>query len=221
LTVRRPLSPAAQQGIKAGLGLLTAFVGLRATWISLGGGFGPVMKQLVIVVLAMILGRLAGRGLGLQKLSNRLGQFAKTKISEAGGAGRRRFNDGFIVCAVLFCVGPMAILGAVQDGLASQWQTLAIKAALDGLVAMAFVPMFGWGVLVAVIPVVAFQGTVTLGSAALAPYLQQHALLDAVTATAGLLVFSIALVIWEVKKVEFADYLPSLAFAPLLAWVWR
>jgi uncharacterized membrane protein YqgA involved in biofilm formation len=86
---------------------------------------------------------------------------------------------------------------------------------------MAFVATFGWGVILAVIPVVAYQGTITLCARLLAPYLQSNALIDSINATGGLLVFSIALVILEIKRVDLADYLPSLAYAPLLTWLWR
>jgi uncharacterized protein len=79
--------------------------------------------------------------------------------------------------------------------------------------------MFGWGVLFSLVPVVAYQGTITLGARALAPHLQLQ-LIDSINATGGLLVFSVALVILEIKKVELADYLPALAVAPLLTWVW-
>jgi uncharacterized protein len=216
----KQLPASAQQLSKVGLGVLTIFVGLKITWGSLGGGSGHVMKQLVIVVLAMTVGRITGHWLGFQRLSNRLGQFAKEKISSAGAGAGRRFTDGFITCAVLYCVGPMSILGALQDGVGARWQVLGIKAVMDGLTTMAFVPMFGWSAMLAVVPVVAYQGTLTLGAVALASHWQQP-LLDSVNATAGLLVFSIALVILEIKKVELADYLPSLAFAPLLTWVWK
>ncbi len=220
LIARKPLSPAAQQGLKAVLGVLTIFVGLKMTWTSLAGGSGSGLKQLVIVVLAMILGRLTGQLAGLQKLSNRLGQIAKEKMSAAGSGAKQRLSEGFIICTVLYCVGPMAILGAVQDGLAGQWQVLGLKAVIDGLATMAFVSTFGWSVMLSVVPLVAYQGTLTLGAMVLAPHLQP-AWLNSVNATSGLLVFSVALVMLGIKKVELADYLPSLAFAPLLTWVWR
>ena len=221
LTVTRQLSPARQFALKGILGLLVIYVGLKTTLTSLGGGLWPITKQLLIVVLALTLGRLTGKLLRLQSLSNRLGQYAKQKIAAAGGADAHRFSEGFITCTLLFCVGPMAILGAVQDGLTGQWQTLGIKAVMDGLATMAFVATFGWGAMMAVVPVVVYQGTLTLGTRILEPFLQQHDLVNSLNATGGLLVFCIALVILELKKVELADYLPSLAFAPLLTWLWK
>jgi len=221
LTARKAISPSTQQVLKVGLGALTVFVGLRLSWVSLGGGYSPVLKQLVILVLALTLGRFAGRLLRLQKFSNRLGQFAKDRIASASADQGRRFSDGFVTCALLFCVGPLAILGALQDGLNGQWQTLAIKAVMDGLATMAFVSMFGWSAMLSVVPVVAYQGTLTLAAKLLEPFLEQHALLNSFNITSGLLIFSVALVILELKRVELADYLPSLAFAPLITWMWK
>ncbi len=91
---------------------------------------------------------------------------------------------------------------------------------MDGLAMLGFVPIFGWGSLLAALPVLAFQGTLTLLSTRfLGPFLTTHGLMDSVNATGGLLVFCVGLVIFELKKIELADYLPSLAFAPLLAWL--
>lgn len=220
LTVTKHLSAPQQVALKGLMGVATVYVGLRLTVTSLGGGFGAIAKQVTIVVLALILGRLTGRLLRLQKSLNPLGQHAKERISKAGSTGAKNFSDGFVTCTLLFCLGPMAIVGSVLDGLHGQWHTLAIKALMDGLATMVFVTTFGWGALVSVVPVVAYQGTITLLARALVPLLSDP-LLDSINATGGLLVFCIALIILELKKVELADYLPSLAFAPLLTWLWR
>jgi uncharacterized membrane protein YqgA involved in biofilm formation len=95
---------------------------------------------------------------------------------------------------------------------------------MDGLATMAFVGTFGWGAILAVVPVVAYQGTISLAAKALEPFLRDPInapLLNALNATGGLLVFCIALIILELKKIELADYLPSLAWAPFIAWLWK
>ena len=221
LTVTRQLSPAKQSMLKVGMGAFTVFLGLKMTLLSLDGSFGHRVKQLVVVVLALILGKLAGRSLHLQKSSNRLGHFAKEKLSQARPGNPERFSNGLITCAILFCVGPIAFLGALADGLESNWKILAVKALMDGLAMMTFVKVFGWGAMLSVISVVAYQGTITLCVHALEPFLRQHDLAAPITATAGLLIFCIALIILELKKIELADYLPSLIFAPLLTLLVR
>ncbi len=224
LTLRRPLTAPTPDALKGARGVLVIFVGLKTTWTSLGGGLGPVTKQLIIVILALTLGRLTGRLLRLQKSLNSLGQYARDRFAKAGSEKTQRWSEGFITCTILFCVGPMAILGSIQDGLAGKWQTLGVKAVMDGLATMAFVGTFGWGAILAVVPVVAYQGTISLAAKTLAPFFEDPAnapLLAALNATGGLLVFCIALIILELKKIELADYLPSLAWAPFIAWVWR
>ena len=221
LVLTKPFVPKQQTALKGLLGVFTVYFGLKMTWMSLGGGVGMIFKQLTILLLSLILGRIVGRLLRLQKALNHVGQFAKSKLVAATTVPPRGVADGFLTCALLYCTAPIALLGAVLDGLQGYWQPLALKALIDGLAAMAFVTTFGWGVLLSAIPVLAYQGTLTLCAASLSPFLREHALLDSVNATAGLLVFCVALIILELKRIELADYLPSLFFAPLLAAWWR
>lgn len=220
LVRRKPLSPAKESFFRVTLGAFTVFYGLRLTWLSLNGPFLRILKQVVIAVLALMLGKLIGRLLHLQKMSNRLGRIARQKIMDAKPQDPYRASEGFKTCALLFCAAPLGILGAVQDGLAGYFYPLAVKAVIEGLAAMGFVPVFGWGVLVAALPVLTFQGSITLGAHFVEPFLRAHNLVDSVNAAGGLLVFSVALVILDLKKIELADYLPSLAVAPLIAWLW-
>lgn len=221
LGLRRPLEARVQVALRGLLGVMTVYVGLRAVWLSLGGGFWAVAKQLVVLVLALTLGRLLGRLLRIQRAMNRAGQYAKAKLAQASPDNPTRFADGFMTCTILFCVAPLAWVGAVQDGLVRQWQALALKAVMDGLAMMSFARSFGPGCLLAAVPVVSFQGTLTLVSRWLAPWLEQCMVLDSINAVAGMLVFTVSLVILELKRVELGDYLPSLAVAPLLTWLWR
>ena len=217
----RDPSPTMQARLKILLGAFTVWIGLSLSWSGFNGGVWQKVKELTIVLLALMLGRILGRGLRLQHTLNRLGRYAKARFARAPTIPGSRAADGFVTCTILFCVGPIATLGALQDGLLDDFRTLAVKSVMDGLAAMAFARTFGWGVLLAAFPVFAYQGTVTLLGQTLAPYLRDHALLDSVNATGGLLIFCIALIILELKKVELADYLPSLAVAPLLTWFWR
>ena len=181
----------------------------------------PATSSMVIAVVALMIGKLTGQLLRLQKLSNRIGQMARERIANSPDKPRS-MGDGFKICSALFCAAPLGILGAVQDGLSDYYYPLGVKGVMEGLATMGFVPLFGWGVMLAALPVLAFQGTITLGCAEfLKPFLASHGLIDSINAAGGLLVFSVALVILELKKIELADYLPSLIFAPLITWVWR
>jgi uncharacterized protein len=228
LIKRRPLSLTNQTFFKVVLGAFTAFCGLHLTWGGLHGSFLQILKQLGILIAALAAGKIVGRLLHLQKMSNRLGQFAREKMAAAQPENPRKFNDGFNVCSVLFCAAPLGMLGALSEGLTTSggatgyFYPLIIKAVMDGLAAMSFVVLFGPGVMLSAVPVMAFQGSITLlASRVLQPFLLAHGLVDPVTATAGLLIFCVALIIFEIKKIEVADYLPSLAFAPLFTFLLR
>ena len=222
LTRQEQLSPARESYIKVALGAFTVFYGLRLTWLSLNGSLPQILKQLLIAVLALMLGKMTGRLLRLQTMSNRLGRDAREHIAASKPGDPHGLSEGFKTCAALYCAAPLAILGSVQDGVSGYYYPLAVKAVIDGLATMGFIRLFGWGVMLAAVPVLAFQGTLTLVCALFVePMLKTHGLIDSVTAAGGLLVFCVALVILELKRIELADYLPSLAFAPLLAWVLR
>jgi uncharacterized protein len=222
LSRHKPLPPSTESFFKVALGAFTVFYGLRLTWLSLNGSFGQVLKQLFIAVLALMLGKIAGRLLRLQKMSNRLGQSARESIAAAGSTGSHRLSDGFKTCTALFCAAPLGILGSVQDGLSGYFYPLAVKAVMDGLATVGFAGLFRWGAVLAALPVLAFQGTITLLCAQwLKPFLGAHGIIDSVNVVGGLLVFCVALVILGLKRIELADYLPSLVVAPLITWVWR
>lgn len=220
LATKRQLSPTHQTALRILLGAFTVYVGLGATWQGLSGSFARVLKQLAIVVVALILGNLCGKLLRIQKSLNYLGQYAKQKVAQSLPGKGRRAGEGFVTCSILFCLTPMAVLGSLQDGLSGNFRVLTVKAVMDGLAITAFVTIFGSGAILSVLPVVASQGTLTLLARMAEPWLARHALLDPINATAGLLVFCVALIVLELKKIALADYLPSLIFAPLLAWLW-
>src|SRR5262245_60399852 len=220
LVVTKQLSLANQTVLKILLGAFTVYVGLSMSWQGLHGSLLQVLKQLTIVLLALILGNVTGKLLRIQRSLNHVGQYVKRKL--AGPPARSdRFNDGFLVCSLLFCAAPLSVIGALFDGLTADFKPLAVKAAMDGLATMAFVATFRWSPILSAIPVFAFQGTLALGARALQSFLERHALVDSINATGGLLVFCVALIMLELKKVELGDYLPSLAYAPLLTWLWR
>ncbi|MBM3875804.1 MAG: DUF554 domain-containing protein [Verrucomicrobia bacterium] len=222
LTFARQIPESWQLRIRALLALFIIYAGLSLTWKGVNGPFGQVAKQMGIVMLALVLGNATGRLLRLQRGMNALGRYARERFAKADPANKQ-FSEGFVTCTLVFCLGPMAILGPMEDALSTPhtMRILLIKTVMDGLATMGFVAAMGWGPILSVIPVVAYQGSITLLATALEPYLRHQDLLDAVNATGGLIVFTISLVVLEVKRVELANYLPSLLWAPLLTWWWR
>jgi uncharacterized membrane protein YqgA involved in biofilm formation len=223
LTLARHLTPSRQLKLKLLLAILVVYVSASTIWSALKSYAGTTgLKLLGITFLAIFLGNMVGLTLRFQRGLNWIGKHLQSRFQTTQSESNRsnRFGEGFITCSLLFCVGPMAIIGSVQDGLSGNYQTLAIKGLLDGLATMGMVGTFGPGVMLAAIPVLAYQGTLTLLARGLESTLQQHLLVDSINATGGWLVLFTALVILDVRKVPLANYLPSLVIAPALARWW-
>jgi uncharacterized membrane protein YqgA involved in biofilm formation len=212
------VGPAIQQRIRLLLAAATLYVAVEMIWTGLGGGFLRGLGQLGIAFLSLVLGNAAGMGMRLQKGLDRLGEVARRSLARPGETDGR-FNEGFISCTLLFCVGPMAILGAIEDGLSGNFKILAVKGCMDGVATVGFTAMFGAGCALSVVPVTAYQGTLTLCAGALKPLLNE-AMLDSIRVTGGLLIFTIVVVILGVRRVPLANYLPALVVAPLLTRWW-
>ena len=216
---RREPSPAFQQAAKLVLGVAIVWVGLGVCWDSFGGGFKRVLGQLGLLLASLTLGNIAGKWLRLQKGFNWLGQKARRHFETQTTDGNLSQRNGVVTtCAILFCATPISILGALIEGLSGNSKPLIVKSVMDGLAAVSFTRYFGSGVLVSVIPLLAFQGTLTLAARWIGPTLHQHDLVDSVMRVGGLLVFCVALVVLEIKRLEIANYLPSLVIAPILVW---
>lgn len=220
LWLRRQLSVGVQLKFRYFLAFMTiAAAGGMIFKGATGGdaGFGRLVARFGIVFVALILGALTGRWLGFQRQLDKLGAFARARLSRADDKDSG-ISDGFVTCTILFCVGPMSLVGPIEDGLGKGIPfALLAKSAMDGVATLAMAPRFGWGVMLAVIPVVSMQGTVTLLARSFAPLRDNPELHSAVSLTGGMMVMTIVLVILEVRKVPLADYLPALVVAPLLA----
>jgi len=210
------VKPHWERRIQVLLGAFTVYYGLRLVVISLHPPFTHILKEFGIILLSLMLGRLLGSLMRLQKLSNRIGQQARetfTSYSKEKGQAA----TGFKMCGALYCAAPLAIIGPLCDGLSGYFYPLAVKAVMDGLATMGFVVAFRWGPLLAALPVLAFQGSIALLAKLMEQRLGAGEPLDMTMAVAGFLVFTVGLVILQIKRLALADYLPSLAVAPLLA----
>jgi uncharacterized membrane protein YqgA involved in biofilm formation len=206
-----------QQQIKVLLGVATVWFGFRLMWIGLASSTAKFFfYQFLIVLVAMVVGHAFGKLCGIQALMNRVGQSARTKLERAATDEKKAANDGFIAATLLFCAAPLGIVGALEDGLQRYFAPLAIKAVMDGLAAFSFARMFGWMAMLAAVPVAALLSGLALLGDRIEPWLGAQGLLGVVHASGGLIMTYVALVIFEVKKVEIANYLPALIVAPAL-----
>lgn len=204
-----------------GLGLLTLVIGALNIVAIRDEDFVAAVGSswtMFIVLAAVVLGGVVG---SLLHIEGRLEQFAgwlQSRLAhDSSSEARERFIEGFVTSSLLFCIGPMAILGALNDGLGTGIDQLLLKSVLDGFAALAFAATLGWGVALSAVPVGIWQGLLTiLGVAAGA--LLPGALIAAVTATGGVLLLGIGLRLLHVRQIAVGDLLPALVVAPLLTW---
>lgn len=220
LALRLPLTAQIQAFFKSALGLLAVVYGVRLIYNNVSGGLWADMKELAVAFLAVVLGYWLGKLARLQSLSNRLGHHAATLLATAEKNPPAPPVNGFVAATLLFCAAPLGFLGAVADGLQNYFYLLLLKAAMDGLAMMSFVKMFRWPVALAALPVFFFFNGLSWLAHLAAPWLELHGLAASVGVTAGLLSCIVSVVIFQVRRVELANYLPALALAPLLTLWW-
>lgn len=177
------------------------------------GDSAPVL----IVLGAALIGGITGSLLRIEDRLEGLGGWLQRRL---GGEGRLhedrdRFVEGFVSASMVFCVGPLTVLGALSDGLGRGADQLYLKATLDGFTSIAFAASLGWGVAASALVVLVVQGFITAVGAALGDVLPA-AHVTALTATGGVLLLGVALRLLKIKQIAVADLLPALVVAPLL-----
>jgi len=202
-----------RETVLQGLGLVTLVIGVHLTLET-----NNVLIVLVSILIGAILGEWWRIDVGLERASEWLrGRVAR----RAPDRSLAHFTEGFVTASLVFCVGPMTILGSIQDGLTGDYSLLAIKSVLDGFAALAFASSLGIGVLFAVITILVYQGGLTL-AAGLAQNALSDAMIAEMTATGGVMILAIGLLLLDLRRIRVANLLPALVIAPLivaaLAW---
>lgn len=193
-----------------GLGLLTLLVGMQMALET---------KNILIVLGAVLIGGILGEVLRIHDGLVQLGTFLQSTLSRKTLEGQKsRFAEGFVTASLVFCIGPMAILGSIQDGLSGDYRLLALKSILDGFASIAFSASLGWGVSLSVVSVLVYQGGITLFAGVFSRILTDPMIVE-MTATGGLIIVGIGLKLLSVKEVRLASFLPALAVAPMLVAV--
>jgi uncharacterized membrane protein YqgA involved in biofilm formation len=171
---------------------------------------------LLIVIGALLLGGIAGSLLRIEARLEAFGAVLQRRLASRGASeSRARFVEGFVDASLVFCIGPLAVLGALSDGLGRGIDELALKSTLDGFAAVAFAASLGWGVAASALSVAVWQGLLTILAIALGSVMSQ-ALVASLTATGGVLLLGVGLRLLRIKAVPVGDLLPALVLAPLL-----
>jgi len=205
-------------------------VGLAVMFIGLGGALSGLLviakdssandilatQYTMLMVLSLVLGAIVGELLDIETWLNGLGGRLKKKMPEklAGST----FVDGFVTASMLFCVGAMAIVGSLQDGLTGNYSTLAAKAVLDGISSVLLAASLGFGVAVSSAPLFIYQGGITLLAQFISPLLQAYpALTGQLNCVGSILIFAIGINMIFGKKIKVGNLLPAILFPIIFA----
>ncbi|MBN2470920.1 MAG: DUF554 domain-containing protein, partial [Anaerolineae bacterium] len=205
-----------QQSVVTGLGLVTLTVGMDNALST-----GNIIIPLLSVGSGVIVGELLGLDVRLEQfggwLQSRFGGSAGEETA-ASPDQRARFINGFVTASLVFCVGPLTFIGSLQDGMTGDYELLAIKSVLDGFASLAFASAMGIGVAFSIITILVLQGGLAL-LGALGGSIMTDPMITEMTATGGLLLMGLALVLLDIKKPRMANFLPALLIAPLIVVV--
>jgi hypothetical protein len=194
-----------QETILASLGLFTLIIGIDSALVS---------GNVLIVLGSLLIGALIGEGLHIESRLENFGKWLRDKLVRDHNEGEgARFVEGFVTASLIFCVGPLTIQGAIEDGLMGDYTKLAIKAIMDGFAAMAFATTLGPGVIASVIVILIFQGGISL-LASLSSNVFTEPMITELTATGGVVLLAIGLRLLDLKRIRAANLLPAIFVAP-------
>jgi uncharacterized membrane protein YqgA involved in biofilm formation len=196
-----------RETVMHGLGLVTLVVGIHLTLETQN-----ILLVLVSVLIGAVLGEWWRIDVGLERVS---GWLRDCVARHASARSMAHFTEGFITASLVFCVGPMTILGSIQDGLTGDYALLAIKSVLDGFAALAFASSLGIGVLFSALTILVYQGGITL-AAGLAQDVLTAPMIAEMTASGGVMILAIGLLLLDVRRIRVANLLPALVIAPLV-----
>ncbi len=197
----------------AGMGLFTTAIGIQMFLKT---------ENAIIVLGALLIGALLGEWWRIEDGLQTLGQFLEkrfTRNGESSEGASSKFVRGFLTTSLLFCVGPLSILGSIQDGLTGNYNLLAVKSVLDGFGSLAFASTLGPGVLFSSVVILFYQGGISLLAAQLNTVVTAS-MMNEMTAAGGVILMGLAISsLLEIKKIRVGNLLPALAIAPLIVWI--
>lgn len=189
------------------LGLCTLLIGMRMAFKT---------ENILLVIGSLALGGIIGELLKIEDGLEKIGEIIKSKVKSESGT----FVLGFVTASLVFCVGPMTIVGSIEDGISGDASTLYAKSMLDGFASIAFASSLGAGVFFSFLTVLVFQGALTLLGSQLA-FLIEPRVLNELTATGGLMILGIGLYLLDIKRIKVGNFLPGLVFAVILALIFK
>ncbi|MEZ7197361.1 DUF554 domain-containing protein [Pseudodesulfovibrio karagichevae] len=189
------------------------FQGLGLCVLLIGVQMALKVENILIVIFAVLLGGITGEWLRLDTLLERLGNRFKRLVRSKNAT----FTDGLVTTSLLFCIGAMAIVGSLEEGIHGDATILYTKSILDGFAAIAFAATYGTGVIFSFIPVFLYQGSITVGASFFQQYFSDL-MIAQITGCGGLLIVGIGINLLELTEIRLANLLPSLVYAVALTY---
>lgn len=205
LLLRRSFKKSMADVLLQGLGLCVMLIGLM-------GAFKT--GNMLLMILSVVVGGVAGSLLGINRRLNALGEYAQRKLVRESDQGASTFAQAFVTASLVFCVGAMAVVGALDSGIRGDHSTLIAKSALDGVASVVFAGALGPGVILSAVPVLLYQGAIALLGNVIAPLLSDTVVQE-MSAVGGLLIVGIGLNMLLKSEIKVADLLPAI-FVPFL-----
>lgn len=202
-----------QRIITQGLGLTTLYIGISMAG-DLARAQAGVVDGVILGLLTLVMGGLLGEWGQLEARLSQLGDWLKQRFR-----GQGRFTDGFVAASLLFCIGPLALVGSLDNGLRGDNTLLVLKATMDGLAAIALTSTYGIGVGFSSLSLLVYQGGISLAAGLLTQFLpnpETAPVVRLITGVGGLMILSIGLNLLEISKIRVASFLPAPLIAPLL-----
>jgi len=205
LLLKKGLPQRISDTIMGGVALIVLYIGIDGT---LQG------QETLVAILSIVIGGALGAWIDIDRGLNWLGAYAQEKLTAGDDKDGNTFAEGFVSASLLFCVGAMAVVGALQSGLSGNHEVQFAKALIDGVTAIVFASTLGAGVLLSAVAVLVYQGGITLLAGLLAPVLSD-AIVAEMSCVGSLLIIGISLNMLGLTKLKLANYLPAI-FLPIL-----
>ena len=213
LTLKNRLTKPMQLIITQGIGLITLWIGMSMANTLAQVQAGNI-EGVIVALLSLVIGGVAGEWLKIETKLSALGDYLKRRFR-----GQGKFTEGFVASSLLFCVGPMTLIGCLNNGLTGDNSLLTIKATMDGIVSIALANIYGAGVMASILVLLVYQGGLSLAAGALASNFSDPAsnpFVLVTTGVGGLVILAIGFNLLEVASIRTASFLPAIALAPFI-----
>lgn len=215
IALKKGIKPQYQKSLSQVLGLAVGVIGVEMALKS---------TNMLIVIISLVVGVILGEMMDIEGKLNRLGAYLanfldRREKEKTGDEPPSLIGQGFVTASLIYCVGAMAVVGAIQDGLRGDSTMLYAKSLLDGILSLALASSMGIGVAFSSVSVFLYQGTITMLAGILEPFFSDKVIAE-LTATGGILIIGVSILLLEISKIKLANWLPAIPAAVIITYFW-